>query len=120
MLFSFNQAAYLREALDSVLQQGYPDLEYIVVDPGSKDESREIICRGCMATASRIGSSSPIAAPGRLKQRVRKSNRRDVDYNADACLCPVLCKESLISSAAIRNVTSFLETAMSSTSRASG
>ncbi len=40
---SFNQATYLRAALDSVLQQGYPDLDYIVVDPGSKDGSREIV-----------------------------------------------------------------------------
>lgn len=40
---SFNQHAFLREALESVLQQGYPDLEYIVVDPGSTDGSRELI-----------------------------------------------------------------------------
>ena len=73
---SFNQAAYLREALDSVLQQGYPDLEYIVVDPGSKMKAGR--SSAVMATASRIGSLSPIAAPRRLKQRVRKSNRRDI------------------------------------------
>ncbi len=40
---SFNQCAFLREALESVLQQGYPDLEYIVIDPGSTDGSRELI-----------------------------------------------------------------------------
>jgi glycosyltransferase involved in cell wall biosynthesis len=40
---SFNQQPYLKEALDSVLSQGYPDLEYIVVDPGSRDGSREMI-----------------------------------------------------------------------------
>jgi glycosyltransferase involved in cell wall biosynthesis len=40
---SFNQRAYLQEAMDSVLSQGYPDLEYIVVDPGSSDGSRELI-----------------------------------------------------------------------------
>ena len=40
---SFNQIEYLKEALDSVLGQGYPELEYIVVDPGSKDGSREMI-----------------------------------------------------------------------------
>jgi glycosyltransferase involved in cell wall biosynthesis len=40
---SFNQRAYLGEALKSVLSQGYPDLEYIVVDPGSTDGSRELI-----------------------------------------------------------------------------
>ncbi|RIK83994.1 MAG: glycosyltransferase [Planctomycetota bacterium] len=40
---SFNQAEYLRAAIDSVLGQGYPNLQYIVVDPGSTDGSREII-----------------------------------------------------------------------------
>ena len=40
---SFNQRAYLKEAMDSVLSQSYPDLEYIVVDPGSNDGSRELI-----------------------------------------------------------------------------
>jgi glycosyltransferase involved in cell wall biosynthesis len=40
---SFNQRQFLKEALDSVLDQGYVDLEYIVVDPGSTDGSRELI-----------------------------------------------------------------------------
>ena len=40
---SFNQRAYLQEAMDSVLSQEYPDLEYIVVDPGSSDGSRALV-----------------------------------------------------------------------------
>jgi glycosyltransferase involved in cell wall biosynthesis len=42
---SFNQAAFLERALNSVLDQDYPNLEYIVVDGGSSDASVEIIRR---------------------------------------------------------------------------
>ena len=42
---SFNQAAYLPQCIESVLSQSGVDIEYIVVDPGSTDGSREIIER---------------------------------------------------------------------------
>lgn len=40
---SFNRKEYLAETMESVLGQGYPKLEYVVVDGGSKDGSAEII-----------------------------------------------------------------------------
>ena len=40
---SFNQSAFLEETLRSVLDQGYPNLEYIVIDGGSTDASADII-----------------------------------------------------------------------------
>lgn len=42
---SFNQGAFLEAAINSVLNQKNADIEYIVVDPGSTDLSREIIIR---------------------------------------------------------------------------
>lgn len=40
---SFNQGRYLEEALRSVLLQGYPNLELIVMDGGSSDETVAVI-----------------------------------------------------------------------------
>lgn len=42
---SLNQAPFLEESIESVLGQGYPNLEYFVVDGGSSDGSVEIIRR---------------------------------------------------------------------------
>ena len=42
---SFNQGAYLEATLRSLLAQNYPDLELIVIDGGSTDQSVEIIRR---------------------------------------------------------------------------
>jgi glycosyltransferase involved in cell wall biosynthesis len=42
---SYNQGRFLEEAIRSVLLQGYPNLEYILIDGSSTDESLEVIRR---------------------------------------------------------------------------
>lgn len=40
---AYNQADFLRDTLDSVLSQDYPNIEYVVLDDGSTDETPHIL-----------------------------------------------------------------------------
>lgn len=40
---SYNQGHYIEETIQSILSQGYPNLEYIIIDGGSNDSTVEVI-----------------------------------------------------------------------------
>ncbi|MFN6567621.1 glycosyltransferase family 2 protein [Dendronalium sp. ChiSLP03b] len=40
----YNGERYLREAIDSILAQTFPDFEFLIINDGSTDNTREIIC----------------------------------------------------------------------------
>jgi glycosyltransferase involved in cell wall biosynthesis len=42
---AYNRAGYLAETIESVLNQDYPRIEYIVLDDGSTDNTREVLER---------------------------------------------------------------------------
>ncbi|MFN8393972.1 MAG: glycosyltransferase [Bacteroidia bacterium] len=68
VVVNFNLAQYLVDALDSIVDQRYPNLELIVVDGGSKDGSVEVIQR--YAELSLVGERT---GPWAIRCRPRAS-----------------------------------------------
>jgi glycosyltransferase involved in cell wall biosynthesis len=40
---AYNRASFLDETIQSILSQNYPNIEYIVLDDGSKDNTKEVV-----------------------------------------------------------------------------
>lgn len=85
---SFNQAPFLRAAIDSVLAEKRPGVQYIVVDPGSTDGSREII--DSYGDAVDVRLFEPDKGPGDgLNKGFAKATGQILGYlNSDDILLP--------------------------------
>ena len=80
----YNAAQYLREAIDSILTQTLPDLEFIIINDGSKDSSSEIIKSYKDSRIRFLENKSNIGLPKSLNKgiKIAKGNyiaRQDAD-----------------------------------------
>ncbi len=85
---SFNQGRFLEACICSVLEQDYPEIEYIVVDAGSTDGSREIIARYAERIAHVILEADAGPADGLNKGFAHASGEIFAFVNADDLLLP--------------------------------
>jgi len=70
---AFNRARYIRQTVDSVLNQTYTNIETIVVDDGATDETREIL-------ESYTGKIKILEHPGRQNRGQSASINLGLDY----------------------------------------
>lgn len=92
----FNQARYINDAMDSVLSQGYENLEYLVLDPGSTDGSREAILAKATSPRLRyIFEKDGGPADGLNRGFAAASGDIFGFVNADDVLCPDAVAEAV-------------------------
>ena len=85
---SFNQWQYIEETIRSVLLQGYPDLEYLVIDGGSTDGSLDII-RKYEPWLSFWVSEPDHGQSDAINKGMRMATGEIVNWiNSDDCLLP--------------------------------
>lgn len=85
---SFNQGGFLEETIRSVLLQGYPELEYIVVDGGSSDNSVEIL-RKYEPWLAHWTSEPDLGQANAINKGFQKSSGHIMGWlNSDDCINP--------------------------------
>ena len=72
----FNGERYLREAMDSILQQAFTRFEFIVIDDGSTDSSRAILDSYCDERITIISNDTNRGLTPSLNLGIRKAQGR--------------------------------------------
>jgi glycosyltransferase involved in cell wall biosynthesis len=96
---SFNQAAYIEDALNSVFAQDYANIEYIVIDGGSTDGSAELIKKDAARLAYWVSEPDAGQADAINKGFARAQGKYFAWINADDRMLPNM----------ISNAVAFLE-----------
>ena len=89
---SFNQGEFLEETIRSILLQGYPDLEYLILDGGSTDQSVEIIKKYSPWISYWISESDGGQSDAINRGLKRASGEFAIWINSD----DLLCKKALV------------------------
>jgi glycosyltransferase involved in cell wall biosynthesis len=92
---SYNQAAYLEEAMQSVLAEDYSPIEYIVIDGGSTDGSLEIIKHHARELAYWVSEPDAGQADALNKGFARAKGKYMAWLNADDRLKPTAVAEAV-------------------------
>lgn len=104
---SFNQAAFLEQAIQSVLDQDYPEIEYWVMDGGSTDQSVEIIKKFESRLAGWVSEKDKGQADGVNKGFAKASGEIIGWLNSDDLYYPGLSEARSKPSANIRRLLLF-------------
>ena len=92
---SYNQGNFLEETIRSVLLQGYPKLEYIILDGGSQDQSVEIIKKYSPWSSYWVSEPDGGQSDAINRGLMRATGRFATWINSD----DLLCKNALVEQA---------------------
>ncbi len=85
---SFNQGRFLGKTITSIIEQNYPNLELIVVDGGSSDETLEVIHRFAMHIKWWVSEADGGQANAINKGMAQATGEILAWLNSDDCLMP--------------------------------